>query len=269
MNDKILIAVTTPSLGDALCTLPAIIEKSKTYDISLWMENRHVRNLLKLCPTEINFAYDKPETFDFEMSIQPVFDKYVRTHHMSQGYYHQLDLSIPTNVPKSPLYILHKFRPIFENLNNPLLVSPFSRSDHNHNKLWFPDRWEKVIHYILEQGRDVILVGSLEEKETETAQAFRNAAKDNKGTGRLIEEYSQPLEYIVGLMNYVGEVLSIDNGMSHLTAALQIKHFLLYPTDLPFCWVSNPNLNAHHIRKRPKDLIVEEVLELIFNSSKL
>jgi ADP-heptose:LPS heptosyltransferase len=58
-------------------------------------------------------------------------------------------------------------------------------------------------------------------------------------------------------------VLSVDNGISHLTHFIGVPHLLLYPQCLPDQWVNNPNKNAVSVKDEPVNFHGDRIIKLI------
>ena len=253
-------------VGDSLCALPAIWEKAHTEgQVALWMDNQAVQHLLPASDAIVHLS-EKPDTADYQMDVGPVFSKYVSTAHMSQGYYDQLGLPVPQSVPESPVRLrkLNQIREAKDSMVAVLaapwvdvLISPFSRSDHNHNKKWFDDRWVIVVRHLIQLGHKVCVLGSAEDRLSRTAKAIHHAGSVKPAA--FVEVYGEELSHVLDLIRQAKMCLTIDNGISHCVAALQVPHLLLYPKCLPFPWVRNPNGNAHHIHDEPVNIKSSQV----------
>ncbi len=246
-------------IGDSICAFPAIQAKAaiEPEGIALWMDNKDVQGLLPENP-KIKLLTERPETPDYVMEAGPVFSKFVYTHHMRQGYFSCVDLPVPHEVPsiklrKSSDVFLHDFD---------ILISPFSRSDHNHNKKWYDDRWYEVTCQLTQLGYRILVVGSDDDQMTATARIFHTTPRNPADPGETLVYglYGMKLGTLINMIERAKLCITLDNGISHLVSATGVDHLLLYPGCLPFCWVSNPNNNAHHIHKTPIDLAVADVM---------
>ena len=250
-------------IGDSVCAFPAIQAKAAAEPdgVALWMDNKDVQGLLPENP-KIKLLTERPEKPDYVMEAGPVFSRFVYTHHMRQGYFSCLDLPIPTEVP--PI----KYR---KDPNHPgigfsfdILVSPFSRSDHNHNKKWYDDRWYDVTCQLTALGYRILVVGSAEDMKTDTADVFLQAVRDtiNPDSRQVYGVYDLKLDTVMDAIEHAQLCITLDNGISHLVSAVGANHILLYPGCLPSPWVRNPNSNALHIHKEPINITVDDVMHM-------
>ncbi len=246
-------------LGDSVCAFPAIQTKAaeEKDGIALWMENKAVQELLPANP-KIKLLTERPEKPDYVMEAGPVFNRFVYTHHMRQGYFSCLNLTIPTEVPP----IEYQKKEKIAGIDFDILISPFSRSDHNHNKKWYDDRWYAVVRRLTEEGYRVLVVGGQEDANTDTAQVFLQAVHDTQGEDETQVKgvYGSKLGALMDLIERAKLCITLDNGISHLVSAAKTPHLLLYPGCLPYPWVSNPNDVAHHIHDQPINITVDRVL---------
>jgi len=242
-------------LGDALSTLPAIWQAINTHEhVYLASEFPEVAHLLPEHPHlhHIETLYNLFKVPDLTNEPIRILDAgrnmaehCVSGFHMVQGHFKYLDFPIPTHgVPNVTLDIISTMDTPYD-----FIVSPYSRSDHENNKLWPLDRWQVIIDWLREQNYSVAVVGSGRDDEP----PFKNLS------GEIIGYSLHDVAW--QLKNVRKAVLSIDNGISHLTRIVESSHILLYPECLPTTWVSNPK--ALTLKCNPLHLAPENVKELI------
>lgn len=245
---KRLVYTNEVLLGDSLCTLPAIYEYAKDHKFDLWIENPGVRcliidheniNLLKECP--IKKVYDHV----IETDISKLFMNCHSIEHMTQSHFREFNLPIPDQ----PIRPLIKFESHLL-AGKYFIISPFSKSGVN-TKEWPYDKWNEIINSLKSYG-SIIILGSKEYLYDNPDGVFGND---------VTYLYDRPLDELSDIIDNSELVISIDNGISHLTYAIGAKHILLYPKILPECWVRNPE--AVLLKGVPDDLSVETVWEAI------
>lgn len=179
--------------------------------------------------------------------------------HMLQSHFRVHNYPVPTSVitPKLKWYYDWEWQgdiddsgkvtcPVYD-----YIISPFSRSDDHNNKLWPYERWQEVINYLNSHNYTVAVLGV---SKYDPRQLFTGVD--------YIFDYSLP--QVCDLISHVRKaMLTIDNGISHLTHFLKKPHVLLYPSCLATEWVSNFNDNAIIHKDRPLDISVDKVIEMI------
>lgn len=161
--------------------------------------------------------------------------------HMAQAHFEYLGLTIPKNFDWFKLDY-----PKIEIPSYDFLISPFSRSDDNHNKKWFDDRWQIIINRLREKGKSIGVLG------------MSNC--DNKPFIDVDYIFDKPLTEVCNYLENAGTLLSIDNGIAHLNfLGPKIPHVQMIPECLSPTWICNMNANAVKIRGNPINITVEEV----------
>ena len=234
-------------LGDALCSFPAVLEYAKQRGpIGVYFRNR---NIIPLVPKHENlFLLGEEPAEAKELNIHDLFGTCVHTGHMTQAYFKGLGLPVPAEAPRIPLTQDTYLDNLYSKFD--FLISPYSISDDRGNKAWPMERWESVIEYLTNIGS----VGVLG-----VAKGFPNLHMFSNVTMIL----DQPLDVVACLIRKAGMVLSVDNGISHLTAAIGTPHVLLYPAALPLCWVRNANHNVVTMQNTPINIQVHEVINSV------
>jgi len=243
MSELIIIA-HADLVGDSIAMLPAIQELRRRWDgdVYLHMPNRWVRDLI---PASYGFKdlfalpLGSSKAKVMRSSPWDACDAYIRTLHMTQAHFAIFGLPVPSEPVRAEIEV-DDTAPVFD-----YVLSPWSRSDIDHNKAWWDDRWAKVVDAL---DGSIAVVGGIEDPQPWLAHY----------------EYGKDLRYVAGLLrNARKAVITIDNGMSHLAFhAGCTKHVLLYPECLPPWWVGNPKALAGIIRQ-PKHLTPEAVLALV------
>jgi len=168
--------------------------------------------------------------------------KCVMTHHMIQSHWAVAGYDIPPLQAVQLDYNTGDDIPTYD-----FVISPYSRSDHNNNKLWPYDRWQSVINMLKDKNQSVCVTGS-----DEDLKVFNGV---DYFMGHSIRD-------VAGLLSKARKaVLSVDNGISHLTHFVGSPHFLIYPQCLPAKWVDNPN--AIKIHREPMQITTEEVKKVV------
>jgi ADP-heptose:LPS heptosyltransferase len=128
------------------------------------------------------------------------------------------------------------------------VISPFSRSDAGHNKLWYEDRWAQVITRLRQSyGREVFVLGD----DKDNFYAYINAGA--------VPIRNRALPEVLSVIRHADVLITIDNGISHLAHFGGVdRHVLLYPMCLSKAWVDNPL--AKKIYGRPSDITPAQVL---------
>ena len=163
--------------------------------------------------------------------------------HMAQGYFAIAGYPIP------PLPISLPFR---EDDRDPfeghIICSPFSRSDHQNNKLWPHARWVEVLNAV-KGRRGVAIIGSSADDWSDYIDT----------DFEILTDY--PLPIILGALRRTPLFLSVDNGMSHLAHFGGVsRHGMIYPACLSESFVRNPL--GVYVRGNPLDVTVDQVVAL-------
>ena len=173
---------------------------------------------------------------------------HMRKEHMTQVYFAGLGLVVPPE-PVLPIISYRKYIP---EVKYDFLISPYSHSDIQGNKLWPLDRWQVVIDYLATKG-SVGILGATTGVYGSVTCTYNQATP----------VFDQPLAEVANLIRLAKLVISIDNGISHLTSAVGSNHILLYPACLAPTWASNPRLNSITIQDIPANIQPWQVLESI------
>jgi len=231
-------------LGDSLCCLPAIYtlaikQNAQGGRTVLYCKNKEVQ---KLIPPEIPLEYGdgEPAEYDHMINANNAWQAGVHTMHMMQAHFKYLELPIPEPANMKPeLYFERRTMPLKYQFD--YIISPYSWSDDKNNKLIPLENWKIVINYLHAKGYTIGVLG--------TSHDYNNASVKFDNVKYIIQQnLSEVANYI---LNAKRAVLSIDNGISHLTHILGQKHLLFYPECLPEKWVKNFNDNAIVVRDQP------------------
>lgn len=175
----------------------------------------------------------------FKSSPVGAWHEYLGKLHMIQAHFALLKLPVPNEIPRAEI-LIDRNVPEYD-----YVVSPWSRSNHDHNKEWFEDRWEQLFSQL---DGTIAVVGT---------------SDDPRPWKHVSYEYGWPLKAVAGILQRTRKaVITIDNGISHLAfhAGVNEKHVQLYPACLPMGWVSFPGAI---IQAEPKDVTVEMMLDLV------
>ena len=239
-----IIYLETGLIGDSLATLPAVWEQVQNEKVFLKSQNKEVSSFL---PSHMNLVHvDEIESAaDITLNASHTFSRCIGNgEHMSQGHFFFLGLPIPQEVPTIE-FALH---PTKEAVGFDFLVAAGSNSDSNNNKKWPFENWQVVIDWLREQG---YTVGSLS-GGSEADPIFSNC----------VNIMGQSLHDVANeILNVKLAVLTVDNGISHLTRMLKAPHVLIYPQCLPLHFVGNKD--ALTIRGEPLHIKIDDVENLI------
>jgi hypothetical protein len=243
LQNAVSVRVTAPLLGDTLCSFPALEEYSKTVKVSVDFVNPAV---IELLPKDSKLWLTNKNQIDIELDINSIFARSVSHEHMIQGYFRALSLEVPSFVPTINIDASEIVKEQYD-----FLISPYSHSDISGNKLWPLDRWQHIVNHLSGIG-SVGVFGSKKGSYTIPCE-FDNAT--------MIIDRS--LSEVAALIKKARLILTIDNGISHLTGAVGTEHLLLYPACLPLTWVRNPRDNCHVIQDTPNLINANRVLKTI------
>jgi hypothetical protein len=242
-------------VGDAVAALPAIWETANHQKVYLVSSNKEVESLLfhheniKII-NEINNLFEIPDLTNQKNYVldagRNMAQFCCQNKHMTQGYYSQLGLPIPNDVPICPLTT--------DSIDSvevyDFIISASSRSDDRNNKLVPYDRWQIVINWLREQNYSVAVVMSNRPDE----HKFDNC--DNI--------VGQPLKKVGAYLRAAKQgFLGIDNGVQHLSRLLQVPSVQFYPVCLPLTWVKNTNPNALVVQNNPLNFTPEIMINYI------
>ncbi len=255
MSDITVVQTDGGTLGDTIASFPAIAERcarDPSRTVRVWFANSAASKLFKV-PLNAVVLADMPDRFDFKLSASDAY-RWHKQCHMTQAYYIGLSLVPPLHPPLPDLGIHWDEYP--ESREYDFIVSPFSNTDINGNKKWPMGRWRRALEFLRKRGRTLVI-------GTPSDAADWVALGEVRGVDRLS---GAPLPDVMRHIANCRMVISIDNGISHVTAAIGGPHFLLYPAVLPICWVSNPNANAHHLHVDPRSLRAEDFLTPLYRA---
>lgn len=241
-------------IGDTICSINCIEtiaenEKYKNSILHLKVENPALQIFFKHIDN-VNF-FDK---IDMPLILSPI-DFFIKGQdmqlHMTQAYFMQANLPIPSNKRPNVKWITPLENvPIYD-----FIISPYSWSDLSGEKLWPYSKWQDVIDYLNNKYNNpqIAILG---------ASGFTLEKNKNKQFFTGVDYiFDKPLEYVCELISKTKRaVLTIDNGISHLVHGIGTPHFLIYPICLKPNWVKNFNDNVHTIIGDPKIITVEEVI---------
>ena len=216
-------------IGDALSQVPWMKFLCDEYNAQAVVTGNFNGPVARLLSQSYPFMFAETAIgkFDatFEVNVAALFG-YSGKCHMSQCFFHGANKPLP----ELPIQLDLRTQPC--GLPSGVVISPFSRSDQNQNKLWPHERWISVVQSLRAGGLidRVYIVGSyIHDDPAPYIEAGMELVFDRQ------------LAEVLDLMRRAPLVLTIDNGMSHLAHYGGIStHVLLYPGCLPACWVNNP-----------------------------
>jgi hypothetical protein len=218
-------------MGDALAALPWMWRLARRHDGLRVVDDQLFSPLRPLLPDEMGIYFgpgrpDGPPTLKVDIHDNFHFCGVRGNVHMCQGYF----ISAGERPPLLPVTL-----PLLDDgpadLCRSVVVSPYSRSDHRHNKAWFDDRWNELIAAVLLHP-DVDEVVILSDGIDDTTPLLAPNT-------RVME--SRPLREVLSALRGCRLVISVDNGISHLAHFGGVsRHLLLAPACLPAAFVANP-----------------------------
>jgi hypothetical protein len=239
-------------IGDAICGMPFLHDLSKTYNVIAGP------NISKWVLEGVDFpvAFDPNlnlEDADYHLDSSLTWQACSRggnIHHMAQGHYLVNGLTIP----RMPLSIPLKFQQC--NLEPGIVISPFSRSDHQGNKFWDLKNWLELINHFPDP---VYVVGSSQYNNDKLK--YGEDSWDWITATKIRPVINKPMSYISSLLKSCKMLVSIDTGTSHLAHMLGMSnHALLYSPAVPPNFVRNPH--AITLVNWPKRVTVQDMLHL-------
>lgn len=242
--------VSDPKIGDTLACLPFMLHVARSFDQVVYVTGSYSPLVIPLC-RQMPIRFNAPESgsqIHFSISVRQAFDhaNIAGNLHYAQSHFALFGLTPPALPITLPLYGEWHGAP------GGAVVCPFTASDENHSKLWWPDRWAEVISYLLARKdiERVYVVGGHSDDLTPYLQ---------EGVIPLV---GLPLTEIYGLMQVADIFLSVDAGLSHVAHLGSItKHVLLYPAHISSYLAKNPR--AFTLIARPVDVFPDDMIRLI------
>ena len=241
-------------IGDALCSVPYIVYlANKRGGVSV-VEGfcKDVRKLIPFSAYNVYFDQFTPEGTEVKLldlskvfhhcNISPIGAGL----HMCQGYF-AIDNE---QIPELPITLPFPITSVSFTSRH-IVISPFSRTDYQHNKSWLDERWVELGKRLLanNMASKIVVVGSFNDDWS----VFENCGF-TLFPGR-------PLIEVLELIRDSRLFLSVDNGVSHLAHFGGIQHhLLLQPQCLTEAFITNPR--GRHIRGNPLDVTVDKMYDL-------
>lgn len=173
------------------------------------------------CATPRSIFVDLHKAFHYAHHVDRSLHM-AQTHFVVNGYEAPpLPISIPLRAA------------MFEPQRDTIVVAPFSRSDHNNQKAWFPDRWVDVIGALLTSDLGITRAIILGNSRYDNPEPYLGP--------KTLPMMDQPLSIVLGVMRACRLFLSVDNGLGHLAHYGGVRHHaMLQPACLSTEWVRNP-----------------------------
>lgn len=248
-------------IGDGLCATPYLLHLADRYN-GLSITNGYcsdIRPLIDFRSLNIHFDQTAPESTPVKkMDLSAVFHwcninpKGIGLH-MCQGYFSISDECFSINdepIPTLPITLPFHITPV-SFTNRTIVISPFSRTDHQNNKAWLDERWIEVGNRLLAQNlaAKIVVVGTYNDPW---------GAFETSGFELMV---GQPLMNVLEAMRNARLVMSVDNGISHLCHFGGIgHHLLLAPQCLAPKFVYNPR--GRNVRGEPLKISVDQIYSL-------
>ena len=235
-------------IGDALAATPYILYLAEKHD-GAKIVNGHCAWIRPILPPGIEFDAVLPEgaTAVF-LDLHAVFrhcNITTKGLHFCQGWFDYYNAPVP-ELPVDLSLFSHYHIPE----RDYIVVSPFSYSDNDGNKLWPHERWIELLCK-LPPSYSIIVIGSSSYKDDWSLYQNR---------GYELFKDRQAVD-ILALLRTCRLFLSTDAGPSHLAHFGGIsRHLLLAPACLPETFVCNPR--GRHIYGWPRDITVDRVAEI-------
>lgn len=232
-------------IGDFLGTVPVMLAVQGMYHSVDIMIHPEAFKLYMLLPTHLTTRlvqvpegkYDKIYTLDTSKAFEIANQKSL---YMSQAYFAQVGLDIPSKPPKA----LFQITPVETPEYNIILV-PFARSLPPDQK-WPKEKWQELVDSLPSVSFCV----------------FGNSVHDPKGyiTGPNVEDqYDNDFNTVCNLTYKADTVISVVTGISHLCFHLAVPNILL--TNQSMTWGNNPD--AFQLKTYIPELQVSEVISKI------
>lgn len=267
------------ALGDTLCTTPVIrafrqrhphahllyvvqgaefcriLDGNPDIDLVLYSEGLYLRGWaavndawLRALPLDL-----RGETLVYRFDLAAVCtSRAAFQRHIAQGFGRALGIEVAST---RPVVVLrpqdHHAADVF--IRRPYVVlSPTSvanpvGTDGRGAKSWPDDRWRGLARAMTAGGYDVLCVGS--EHDTPL---------DCPGARML---YGLPIRVVAALLARAACLVTIENGLAHLAAALDVPTVLLYSNIVPLAWARHPEFaRCRVLYDDPREIRLDEVL---------
>jgi hypothetical protein len=234
-------------IGDFLGTVPALQELAKT-DKLVVQVTEGSRQLLPIIdnPNDIVFTDVLTGEKKYTLDCQPAFSRATGNDwYMSQAFFEQLGLSVPSVAPKAKLKVEHIDVPIYD-----YIISPFARSLPEEQK-WSRKNWQALIDSMVD--KKFCVIGTMKYDER-----FYLNGSENVDT-----IFDKNFNYVCNLLlRSTRGLISVVTGTSHLAFHLGVKNWILNNQD--FKWGTNPD--GISIRTPIPQLTVKEVRKYLEDS---
>ena len=176
-----------------------------------------------------------------------IYDKYHKSdRHMIRAWISVFGLKQPEQFPIPILNYEKQNVPTFD-----VVLSPFSHSEGG--KKWDYEQWNRVVEYLESKNIAYTILSN--------DQYYNNDITPFLGKNHT---RNQSLDVVLSIIEKAKLVISIDNGISHLTHFLGTPHILLYPSDLfSKFWSMNFRENCTSLEGPVKDIKLEDVIGAI------
>ena len=242
------------------------------YEIDLLTSDNHVTDLYRGMGVPLNIIFDRkvifdpadPDPYDFEFNFDipkafELCDQFQVP--MAVGYAKLLNVDIAGDIGPfyEALYEPEDRNWVMSIPENTILIAPFSHSCTSHegkppNKCLPWPKWKPILRYLRTLGRPIRITGGAKERADQV--------------GFSEEEYlvGIPLRPLARAMyeRRISLVVSVDNGISHLTGSQKLPHVLYYPMCLGMHYAvpwGNPNVIPIHV-----DPAVVEPAQLLWST---
>jgi len=198
-------------IGDFLGTVPVMQVMNATYIISPQM--KELASMAQIKYRTSDGFYDK--AFDLHKAFTYAASNNL---HMIQAFFWDMDLAVPTDIPKPKLHVIPEKAPKVD-----YVLSPFSRSLPEDQK-WPQERWNELCELL--PHKSFALIGSWEDDYYYiTAPNCMNI-------------FGRRMNYVCNLLCNATALISVVTGTSHLAYALGVKNYLFFNQG---AWGKNPD----------------------------
>lgn len=231
-------------IGDFLGTIPVMIHLARENPEGLQVANVHpeIKELFTMIPKEykITEALSK-EGADAELNLLEAFRiSSIKDLHMTQAHFATLGLPVPDK-PIRPELEFDYDPEKRTGLSGDFMIAPFSRSLPDDQK-WPSHYWQEVIDKM--HDKSFAILGNTKHDD------FNFISGNN-----VIKNFGYSFNFVSRIIKKSGKLISLVNGMSHLSYALGVETYLI--SGQTGKWGLNPEALFIPITKLEPDQLIE------------